>query len=152
MRRGECRHLKVQDIDFIRNALRVVESKTDEGERWLALPQSLVNQLSEWCQDKQPTDWVFPSSLDNPFNADWYKNAFNRALAKAGITDHVRPFHDMRHTSLTNEAATAQSNPMALMARAGHRSMDTTRQYMHLAGVLFPLQAEALDEMLGGVK
>jgi len=37
-----------------------------------------------------------------------------------------------------------------LMARAGHRSMDTTRQYLKLAGVLFPDQAEALDRMLGG--
>jgi integrase len=150
MRRGEIRHLKTKDIDFPRNALRVVESKTDEGERWMALPGSLVQQLQAWCEDKDPNEYVFPSSLGNPFNPEWYANAFNRALAKAGVTDYVRPFHDMRHTSLTNEAATAQSNPMALMARAGHRSMDTTRQYLKLAGVLFPDQAEALDRMLGG--
>jgi len=75
----------------------------------------------------------------------WYTDQFNKALKKAGITDYVRPFHDMRHTALTNEAATGKSNPIALMAKAGHRSMNTTRQYLQLAGVVFHDEAEALE-------
>jgi len=150
LRRGEIRHLKVQDIDFIRNALRVVESKTEEGERWMSLPGSLVVQLQAWCVDKDPGQYVFPSSLGNPFNPEWYANAFNRALSRAGVTEYIRPFHDMRHTSLTLEAATGESNFIALMARAGHTDAKVTRQYTKLAGVLFPVQAEALDRLLGG--
>ena len=48
----------------------------------------------------------------------------------------MRPFHDARHGSLTNGAAGGEA-PIALMARAGHRSMATTNQYLHLAGVVF---------------
>ena len=57
---------------------------------------------------------------------------FKAALAAAGIGDYVRPFHDVRHASLTNGAA-AGEQPIALMARAGHSSMSTTKQYLHLA-------------------
>ena len=37
------------------------------------------------------------------------------------------------------------------MARAGHRSMKTTNVYLHLAGVVFRDEAEALERrLLGG--
>jgi hypothetical protein len=40
---------------------------------------------------------------------------------------------------------------LEVMARAGHRSMATTRQYLHLAGVVFPEKAAALEQhLLGG--
>jgi integrase len=54
---------------------------------------------------------------------------FRAALKRAGITDYVRPFHDARHASLTNGAAAGET-PIALMARAGHRSMQTTKLYL----------------------
>lgn len=85
-----------------------------------------------------------------PIGAQWYTNQFFKALKAAGITDYVRPFHDMRHTALTNEAATERSNPIALMTKAGHKSFKTTQQYIDLAGVVFPTQAEALEERYSG--
>ena len=81
---------------------------------------------------------------------EWYAGEFRKALAAAGITDYVRPFHDARHASLTNGAA-AGERPLELMARAGHRSTATTNQYVHLAGVTFPDAALALEgRLLGG--
>lgn len=61
----------------------------------------------------------------------------------------MRPFHDARHGSLTNGAAAGET-PIALMARAGHRSMATTNQYVHLAGVVFRDEAAALEQRLLG--
>jgi integrase len=62
----------------------------------------------------------------------------------------VRPFHDLRHSSLRNEAA-AGSNPIALMTKAGHSSMQTTRIYLRLAGQVFRDEADALEQrLLGG--
>jgi integrase len=57
-------------------------------------------------------------------------------------TYYVRPFHDLRHASLTNGAAAGET-PIVLMTRAGHRSMATTKQYLHLAGVVFRDEADA---------
>jgi site-specific recombinase XerD len=55
----------------------------------------------------------------------------------------------MRHTALTNLAATGAS-PIAMMATAGHRSMQTTKLYLHLAGVVFRDEADALERRLLG--
>jgi hypothetical protein len=46
---------------------------------------------------------------------------FRAALAEAGIEDYVRPFHDLRHTALTNEAASG-SGPVAPMTKADTRT------------------------------
>jgi hypothetical protein len=67
--------------------------------------------------------------------------------AAAGISDDVRPFHDLRHSSLTNGAATGEQ-PIALMARAGQRSISTTKGHLHLAGVVFRDEADALERRL----
>ena len=63
----------------------------------------------------------------------------------------MRPFHDARHGALTNLAAAGVS-PVALMGIAGHRSMQTTRQYVHLTGVVFRDEAAALEARLLGVQ
>lgn len=57
----------------------------------------------------------------------------------------------MRHTALTNLAATGVS-PIAIMTTAGHRSMATTRGYLHLADVVFNDEASALEQRLLGVQ
>jgi integrase len=77
----------------------------------------------------------------------WYPEQFRAALAAAGITDYIRPFHDARHAALTNLAATGAS-PIVVMTTAGHRSMSTTRRYIHLAGVAFRDEANALEARL----
>ena len=76
----------------------------------------------------------------------WFRGVLNDALAEAGVTDRVR-IHDLRHTALTNMAA-GGSSPIAVMATAGHRSMQTTKQYLHLAGVAFAQDAAALEARL----
>jgi integrase len=48
MRRNELRNLRVRDIDFSRNTIRITDSKTEEGERSIAIPASLSTQLKEW--------------------------------------------------------------------------------------------------------
>jgi integrase len=68
------------------------------------------------------------------------------ARARAGEdTDYVRPFHDGRHTSITNAAAAGVS-PAALMARAGHSDFATTQLYIDLAGETFREEADRLEE------
>jgi hypothetical protein len=62
----------------------------------------------------------------------------------------MRPFHDLRVTSITNDAI-AGANPVALMTKAGHASMATTRRYLRLAGTVFPDEAAALESRLLGL-
>jgi hypothetical protein len=61
----------------------------------------------------------------------------------------MRPFHDGRHTSITNAAAAGVS-PAALMARAGHSDFKTTQGYIDLAGETFREEAELADARVFG--
>jgi integrase len=74
-----------------------------------------------------------------------YAGTFKAVLEKADVRGDVRPFHDMRHTSITNAAA-AGTPPAALMARAGHSDFKTTQGYIDLAGETFREEADRLEE------
>ena len=53
----------------------------------------------------------------------------------------------LRHTAITNDAA-AGSSPIAVMTKAGHANMSTTKRYLHLAGTVFRDEATALEQRL----
>src|SRR5581483_6014505 len=71
------------------------------------------------------------------------------ALAKAGITKAIRPFHDLRHTSLTHTAA-AGNPPIYVQARAGHSQASITERYLHAAQLHFPQAAQRSEERMFG--
>ncbi len=78
-----------------------------------------------------------------------YARTLRLALAKAKIDRPMRPFHDARHTSITNAAAAGLS-PAALMARAGHSDFSTTQLYIDLSGEAFRDEAQRLEDRLWG--
>jgi integrase len=153
LRRSELERLKWGHVNLLDGTLRVVESKSEEGERLIALPPTLLRELADQyalTPFKADSDYVFAYPERGTHLCDrWYREHFLAALAAAGITETVRTFHDMRHTALTNLAATGAS-PIAVMATAGHRSMQTTKRYLHLAGVTFQADADALERRLLG--
>jgi integrase len=153
VRRFELLALRWRDVSLIENTVRVSESKSEEGERLIALSPMLADELAAQYQRtafKGDDELVFcHPKRGKPLDPTWYAGEFRAALVAAGITDYVRPFHDARHASLTNGAAAGET-PIALMTRAGHRSMSTTKGYLHLAGVVFRDEADALERRLLG--
>jgi hypothetical protein len=77
-----------------------------------------------------------------------FAKTFRLPLRHAGTEDRVRPFHDLRHTSITNAAA--GTFPTALMARGGHSDFIMTPAYIDLAGERFRKEAELLEWPLWG--
>jgi integrase len=71
------------------------------------------------------------------------------ALARARIEKPFRPWHDLRHTALTHEAAAG--DPQAyVQAKAGHSQGSITERYIHAAQVLFPGAAARAEERMFG--
>jgi integrase len=151
LRRSELVRLQWGDLSLTEGTLRVTVAKSDEGERIIALPGSLVTVLEQRFEAstyKGETDRVFAHpARGSACDMDWFRGQLDKALATAEITDHVR-IHDLCDTALTNLAATGAS-PIVVMATAGHRSMSTTKQYVHLAGVVFRDESAALEARLG---
>ena len=148
IRRFELQGLRWRDVDLVENVLRVVDSKTEEGVRSIALSPGLAEELWQWRRETKfqgDDERVFCNQgTGGEYREEHFADSFRAALKAAGITDYVRPFHDLRHTAITNDAA-AGSSAIAVMAKAGHASMTTTKRYLHLAGVVFHDEAEALE-------
>jgi integrase len=156
LRRFEVQGLRWRDVSLVERTLRVEVSKSEEGERVLAIPPRLADELAAQFQEspfKSDDDYVFAHpELGNAADfSQWYPREWRKALKAAGISDYIRPCHDMRHTALTNLAAVGAGGPK-IMAIAGHRSYATTKRYIDLAGVTFPDEMEALEQRMQGAR
>ena len=151
VRRFELLGLRWRDVSLVEKTIRVRESKSEEGERLIALSPTLADALAAHYQRtafKGDDELVFcHPERGSALDPTWYAGEFRAALKAVGVTDYVRPFHNARHASLTNGAAAGEA-PIALMTRAEHRSMATTKGYLHLAGVVFRDEADALERRL----
>jgi integrase len=155
VRREELRALRWRDVDLVENVLRVRDSKTEDGIRSIALPPRLAEEL--WQHRRRSTfngddELVFcHDKRGTPLETKAWKERFDSALQAAGVEGYIRPFHDLRHTAITNDAASG-SSAIAVMTKAGHSDMRTTQTYLHLAGVVFRDEAERLERRMLGVE
>lgn len=152
VRRSELQQLRWSDVDLVDDVLRVRDSKSEDGVRSIAPSPTLAEAL--WQRRRASAfqgdaERVFcHETTGGMYRADVFAEALTAALAAARVEKRPRPFHDLRHTAITNDAA-ASKNPIAVMTKAGHADMRTTKQYMHLAGVVFRDEAHALERRLG---
>jgi site-specific recombinase XerD len=127
---------------------RVHKAFTDEQARVVFL--TLVRARTAYGGDEERV-FCHPQR-GTVYRAERFGEALTAALKAAGVAKEPRPFHDLRHTAITNDAA-AGSSPIAVMAKAGHANMATTHRYLHLAGVVFRDEAAALERrLLGGAE
>ncbi len=97
LRRSELRALRWGHVNLVEGTLRVVESKSEEGERLIAVPAALVDELIAHYQStayRADTNYVFGHpDKGSALCAGWFRERLLEALAAAGITDRVR-LHD----------------------------------------------------------
>jgi integrase len=75
----------------------VEDSKTEKGERVLAIPPGLAASFDLYRAStpyNEDEDFVFHPELGNRLNGDHFREAMHEALEKAGIREVFRPFHD----------------------------------------------------------
>jgi integrase len=164
MRRGELLALRWRDVQLLEGLLSVREAlvkgrfttpKSRSSRRLLELGPRTRDLLGEhWRESPFQADdeLVFcHPQRGTPLDPSKLARCYLRpALARAGITKPFRPFHDLRHTALTHEAAAG--NPMAyVQLKAGHSQSAITERYIHAAQVLFPGAAARGEARMFGV-
>jgi integrase len=141
--------LRVEET-FVRN--RIDTPKSVNSERTIALgpvaAEALFERRAQTAYDGED-ERVFCSQTGGTLDPNRYAATCRRALTKAKITEAVRPFHDGRHSAITN-AARAGIPAAALQARAGHATITTTQRYIDLAGVRFKAEAELAEARIFG--
>jgi integrase len=151
MRRGELLALRWRDIQLLEGLVTVREAlvkgrfttpKSRSSRRLLELGPRTRDLLSDhWRQTRFQGDeelvFCHPEKGTPLDPSRLVREHLRPALRCAGITKPFRPFHDLRHTALTHEAAAG--NPMAyVQLKAGHSQSAITERYIHAAQVLFP--------------
>lgn len=151
MRRGELLALRWRSVELleglvqVREALvkgRITTPKSRASRRLIELGPRTRELFAEHWQrtdHRGDDDLVFGHPQKGaPLDPSRLAREHLRpALKRAGVTKPFRPFHDLRHTALTHEAAAG--NPMAyVQLKAGHSQTATTERYIHAVQVLFP--------------
>jgi integrase len=150
LRRGELLALRWKDVQLLDGHLRVREAlvkgrfttpKSKTSRRLIELGPRTKQLLAEHWQAtayKSDDDLVFAHpTKGTPLDpARLAREHLKPALKKAGIVKPFRPFHDLRHTALTHEAAAG--NPLSyIQMKAGHSQTSITERYIHAAQVQF---------------
>jgi integrase len=158
LRKSELCGLRWRDVDLIENRLRVEDSKTETGERSIALGKALAETLWQHMrasafQGEDERVFCHPE-LGSAYRMEGkygYAPALRRAFKAAGLDwpEGFRLCHDLRVTCGTNDAM-AGMNPAKLQTKLGHRDFRVTQRYVNLAGVVFADEAEALEQRLLG--
>ena len=163
MRRGELLALRWHDVQILEGHLRVREAvvkgrfttpKSRAGKRRIELGPRTKQLLADHWQTSSYTaddDLVFAHpTKGTPLDpARLSREYMKPALKAAGITKPFRPFHDLRHTALTHEAAAG--NPLTyIQMKAGHSQAAITERYIHAAQVQFAGAAARGEERMFG--
>lgn len=163
LRRGELIGLRWRSVNLLDGKIEVREAfvrgqfttpKSRASRRVVELgPRTLAVLEEQWrrTEYRSDDDLVFghPTKGTPVDTSRLAKRYLKPALTRAGIEKPFRPFHDLRHTSLTHAAA-AGNPQIYVQARAGHSQGAITERYMHAAQVLFPGAAERSEERMFG--
>ncbi|MDE0032228.1 MAG: tyrosine-type recombinase/integrase [Deltaproteobacteria bacterium] len=125
-RRNEILGLRWEDLDFEAGEMRLADSKT--GARVTPLPPAAARVLAGLSR-APGNPWVFPGRKkgDRQHNIN---DSWDRVRKRADL-DGVR-LHDLRHSFASRALALGESLSM-IGELLGHRKVQTTARYAHLA-------------------
>ena len=125
-RRNEILTLRWEHVDLDKAEMRIVDGKT--GARTVHLSPSAVRVL-EALPRKPGSPWVIPGARPGTHMTD-IDGAWASIRAQAGLRD-VR-IHDIRHSFASRALALGEGLPI-IGRLLGHRRIETTARYAHLA-------------------
>jgi integrase len=125
-RKSEIMTLRWQHVDLDRAEMRIVDGKT--GDRTVHLSPSAVGVLKALPR-KSDNPWVVPGAKPDTHMTD-IDGAWQSIRARAGLND-VR-IHDIRHSFASRALALGEGLPI-IGRLLGHRRVETTARYAHLA-------------------
>jgi len=140
MRKGEFLNLQWSQVDLEKGIITLSDTKNDQR-RYVPLDETVKATLSEIGRKG---DYVFRGKKDGK-PLGWIELSFHNALKKSGIEDFK--IHDMRHTFASN-LVMAGIDLMTVKELLGHKSIEMTMRYAHLAPEHKMRAVNILDQVL----
>src|SRR3954447_16559662 len=151
LRISEVLALRVDDIDSQRMVIRIRQAKGSK-DRYVMLSSRLLTLLREYWKAHrrrkvyQPSPWLFPGNVPGrPITDGAVYDACQAACRAAGLEKHVT-VHTLRHSFATHllEDGTDLRTIQILL---GHRSLNTTARYLHVATAALQATRSPLDRL-----
>ncbi len=141
LRINECVNLKLDDVDFNNEEIKVIEGKGNK-DRTVPMNDTLIELLEEYLDNgriEAGTD-RFLSSKSGKICAQLVNREIRKAVKSAGIQKKVS-CHVLRHSFASNMLDRG-ANILQVQKLLGHESIETTSIYLHTT---FEELQEAVD-------
>ena len=151
LRLQEGLHLQISHIDGARQLVHVCHGKGGK-DRYVPLPQPILEMLRQYWGTHRDPVWIFPSShqtVKGPMNASGLQRAFHGALLDSGIQKPAT-VHTLRHSYATH-LLEAGLNLRLIQVYLGHASPNTTAIYTHLTQPSEDLAIQAVNHVVAGL-
>jgi len=145
LRINETLRLLVTDIDSQRMTIRVFQGK-GKKDRYVPLPQKLLETLRSYYKQARPQRYLFPSrKTGRPLHSTTVGRILERTLRCARI-QKAATFHTLRHSFATHQIEAGVSIRV-VQTLLGHSSLFTTQRYTHVAGDYLKTTTSPLDTL-----
>lgn len=143
LRSLEARNIRIQDLDFDRKQLRVVQSK-GKKDRYVPMSKHLIRGLKNYLEQEKPIDWIFNGQpygyqfraggdFDGRYSQKGVQWVVKQACANAGIQKEIHT-HTLRHTYATHLLEDGM-DIVTLKNLLGHSDLKTTLIYLQGAQI-----------------
>ena len=131
-RKSEILNLRIENIDFTNNMIRIF----GKGRiiRTVPLQMGLRQKLWTWFNERnvKPDDWVFQSRTETRCGSQTLTDDLKKRVKILGLDPRIS-LHTFRRTWIT-EAVRADMNPVKIMKVVGHTNFQTFLKYTKLVG------------------
>ena len=126
LRLSEIINLKITDIDS-KNMQVFIEKGKGKKDRYVNLPQSILEQLRAYYKGYRPKIYLFEGQDGRQYSARSTQQVFKNALQKAGINKKVG-IHSLRHSYATHLLEQG-TDIRFIQELLGHKDLKTTLIY-----------------------
>lgn len=145
LRLSEVCRLQVTDIDSKRMVIRVNQGK-GRKDRYVMLSPVLLELLREYWRAVRPMRWLFPgASPEKHITPNSLGRACTAAWTKSGLKKKVT-VRQLRHSFATHLLEDG-ANIRVIQVLLGHRSLNTTAIYTHVATSTVCATQSPLDKL-----
>lgn len=153
MRLDELCHLKYSDINRQARTIHIQHSK-NHSDRYVTLTASVWNLILQYWLSfpagHRPQKWIFTQrrSLDAPMDKQWLQQIILEKRLELNIDGRLSA-HSFRHAYATHSYENGM-DLITLQSLLGHRSLQSTTIYIHLAQASCNTVVNPLDQIGGG--
>jgi integrase len=148
----EARSVRLQDLDFDRKQLKVVQGK-GKKDRYLPLSVHLIRGLKKYIAAEKPKDYLFNGQpiarsggdFDSRYSQRGVQWAVKSVAKSVGITKDVH-VHSLRHTYATHLLEDGM-DIITLKDLLGHQNLETTLEYLQIAQLESQQKFSPLDTL-----